>query len=379
MSDQITPFNLHVPDADLERLQRKLADTRWPEAEPVDDWSQGAKLAGVQALVEHWRIAYDWRRCERMLNGFGQYKTEIDGLEIHFLHIRSPHPNALPILMTHGWPGSVIEFHKVIEPLTDPTRFGGKAADAFDLVIPSLPGYGFSQKPSSTGWNLQRIAKAWAELMSRLGYSRWVAQGGDWGSMVTTAIGALAPPGLAGIHINMVTTPFPKDVITDPTPQEQKAIADMQRYHDQDSAYARQQGTRPQTLAYGLTDSPVGQAAWIYEKYREWSDCDGSPETVFTRDEMLDNIMLYWLPATGGSSGRLYWEAFRAFNAPDITVPTGVSIFPHEIFRTSRRWAETKLKNIVYWNELERGGHFAAFERPELFVNEIRAAFSTLR
>ena len=377
-NDLVRPFHLDVPQTALDDLAHRLANTRWPERETVGDWSQGARLKDVQALIEHWRTTYDWRRCEKMLNGFGQFQTAIDGLELHFLHVRSPHANALPMLLTHGWPGSVIEFHKVIGPLVDPTAHGGDAADAFELVIPSLPGYGFSAKPSASGWNIQRVAKAWVTLMERLGYSRWVAQGGDWGSLVTTEIGALAPRSLGGIHVNMVTIPFP-ETLKDPTPAEQAALVDIKRYSDQDSAYAKQQGTRPQTLAYGLTDSPAGQASWIYEKFREWTDCGGQPETVFTRDEMLDNIMLYWLPATGGSSGRLYWEAFRSHARPNVDVPTGVSVFPHELFRPSRRWAETSLRNIIHWNELDRGGHFAAFEQPALFVEELRACFRKLR
>jgi pimeloyl-ACP methyl ester carboxylesterase len=376
MSELVRPFHLEVSDAALDDLKRRLAETRWPEAETVDDWTQGARLQDVCGLVDHWRTAYDWRRCERMLNGFGQFQTILDGLDIHFLHVRSPHAEAMPLLLTHGWPGSVIEFHKVIGPLTDPTRHGGKAEDAFHVVAPSLPGYGFSQRPSSPGWNLTRIAQAWIVLMERLGYGRWIAQGGDWGAMVTNAIGGLAPPSLAGIHLNMLSIPYPES-LGEPTAQEQRALADMKHYVDQDSGYAKQQSTRPQTLAYGLTDSPVGQAAWIYEKFREWTDCGGQPERVLSRDEMLDNIMLYWLTATGGSSARLYWEAFRTRSWTEITVPTGVSAFPREIFRPSRRWAETRLRNIVHWNEPDRGGHFAAFEQPALFVEELRT-FSRL-
>jgi pimeloyl-ACP methyl ester carboxylesterase len=378
MGDEIRPFRLDVPESELEDLRRRLAATRWPEKETVEDWSQGAPLKDVRALVEHWATAYDWRRCEAMLNGFGQFKTTIDGLEIHFLHIRSPVAGAMPLLMTHGWPGSPIEFHKVIGPLSDPVAHGGEAADAFDLVIPCLPGYGFSERPSATGWNLSRVAAAWAVLMRRLGYTRWVAQGGDWGALVTQAIGALAPEGLAGIHINMLVAPFPAS-IADPTPREQAALASLQAYSSDGNGYARQQGTRPQTLAYGLTDSPVGQAAWIYEKFHAWTDCAGQPETVLTRDEMLDNIMLYWLPATGGSSARLYWEAFRAMRPMEIAVPTGVSVFPYEIFRTSKRWAEAGLKNLVYFNELDKGGHFAAFEQPALFVDELRKCLRLMR
>jgi pimeloyl-ACP methyl ester carboxylesterase len=370
--DLVAPFHLAVPDAELEDLRQRLDRVRWPEPETVEDWSQGARLKDVRALVDYWRKDYDWRRCEAMLNGFGQFQTRIDGLNIHFLHVRSPHADAAPMLLTHGWPGSVVEFHKVIGPLSDPTRFGGEAHDAFHLIIPSLPGYGFSEKPAARGWNVDRIAGAWIVLMERLGYGRWMAQGGDWGSRVTAAIGSIAPPSLAGVHLNMAIVPFPES-ITDPTPQERAALADIEHYHDQDSAYRKQQETRPQTLAYGLTDSPTGQAAWIYEKFREWTDCGGQPESALSRDEMLDNIMLYWLPRAGGSSGRLYWERARAAPSADIKVPTGVSIFARELFRPSRRWAEAQMRNIVYWNELDRGGHFAAFEQPALFVDELRA------
>jgi pimeloyl-ACP methyl ester carboxylesterase len=337
-------------------------------------------LAKIQALCAHWLNGYDWRRCEAMLNGFGQYRTEIDGLGIHFLHIRSPEPNAVPLLMTHGWPGSVIEFHKVIGPLTDPAAHGGDAKDAFHLVLPSLPGYGFSDKPSSTGWGVRRIANAWVTLMQRLGYERFVAQGGDWGAAVTTALGVMHPPELQAIHVNMpIAFPDPAEM-AEWTPQEAEAAAAFQKFAAEETGYSTQQRTRPQTLGYGLADSPSAQAAWIYEKFYAWTDNKGAPEDALTPDEMLDNIMLYWLPAAGGSSARLYRESMGSAFRPGATdVPTGISIFPKEITRPSRRWAEKTYGNIVYWNELDRGGHFAAFEQPKLFVDEVRACFRQFR
>jgi pimeloyl-ACP methyl ester carboxylesterase len=378
MSDAITPFKLNVPQSALDDLKGRLARTRWPERETVDGWQQGVPLAAARALVDHWQHDYDWRRCEAALNAVGQFTKEIDGLKVHFLHRRSPEPGALPIVITHGWPGSVIEFMKVIGPLTDPVTHGGRAQDAFHVVCPSLPGYGFSERPSE-GWPVPRIAKAWITLMKRLGYDRFVAQGGDWGSAVTTAIGASGDASVAGIHLNMVTVrPTPEDV-ANATDAEKASIESLQRYTKEGNGYSQQQASRPQTLGYGLVDSPVGQAMWIYEKFREWTDCDGIPEKALTRDEMLDDIMLYWLTGSGASSARLYWESFRAFGTDKVTVPTGCSIFPKEIFRASRRWAERQYTNIVHWNELDRGGHFAAFEQPNLFVDEVRAAFRGLR
>ena len=379
MSTTIEPFTLAIEQAALDDLRRRLAATRWPEKETVVDWSQGAPLSHVRALCDYWAKDYDWRRCEAMLNGFGQFKTEIDGLEIHFIHKRSPNPNALPLLITHGWPGSVIEFHKVIGPLTDPVAHGGKAEDAFHVIAPSLPGYGFSGKPAVAGWGVPRIAKAWVALMKRLGYQRFVAQGGDWGSAVTSAIGALGAPEVAGVHLNMVIGfPGPEDM-NDLTDQEKAALASFERYQTWGNGYSQQQATRPQTLGYGLADSPIGQAAWIYEKFFEWTDCDGDPRNALGLDEMLDNIMLYWLPDNGASSARLYWESFRNFPADPIDIPVACSIFPKEIFSCSRRWAERKYKNLIHWNELPKGGHFAAFEQPELFAQELRDGFRSLR
>ena len=380
MTEAIEPFHLAIPQAELDDLRERLARTRWPERETVNDWSQGAPLEKVKALCDYWRTSYDWRRCETMLNGLGQYKTTIDGLGIHFLHIRSPEPNALPMIMTHGWPGSVIEFMKVIGPLTDPVAHGGRAEDAFHLVLPSLPGYGFSDKPTAPGWKVERIGTAWIELMRRLGYDRYVAQGGDWGSIVTTALARLHPPQCAAVHINMTPILPQADEQQNMTPKEQGAVDSLTYYNQQESGYAMQQGTRPQTLGYALTDSPIGQAAWIYEKFHAWTDNQGNPEDALSVDEMLDNIMLYWLSGTATSAARLYWESMRdGYMKQPLQMPIGVSIFPKEIFRTSRRWGERYYKNIIHWNELERGGHFAAFEQPVVFVQEVRTCFRTVR
>ena len=380
MSDDIRPFRIDIPDADLDDLRDRLGRTRWPEPEPVGDWSQGTPLAYTRELCDYWRSDYDWRAAEARLNGFPQFRTEIDGVDIHFLHIRSPRPDALPLLMTHGWPGSVVEFGKVIGPLTDPEQHGGDGADAFHLVCPSLPGYGFSGQPDRPGWGVQHIADAWHELMRRLGYRRYAAQGGDWGSTVTTALAIRHPEQLAGIHLNMVIT-FPDRAARggELTGREQAALASLAHYDQEDSGYAKEQSTRPQTIGYGLVDSPAALCAWIVEKFWSWTDCDGDPATVLTRDEMLDNIMLYWLPGTGASAARLYWESFRKPLPGPVTVPVGCSIFPREIFRPSRRWAEQRFPHLHYWNELAKGGHFAAFEQPELFTGEVRAAFRPLR
>ena len=380
MSDTITPFTLSIPQSELDDLNRRLDLTRWPEQETVGDWTQGSPLAKVKALCDHWRHNYDWRRIESRLNNLGQFKTRIDGLDIHFLHVRSPHPDAMPLLVTHGWPGSVMEFMKVIGPLTDPVAHGGSASDAFHVIAPSLPGYGFSGKPSEKGWGVPRIAMAWITLMERLGYDRWVAQGGDWGAGVTTAIGVINPAPCAAIHVNMpLVFPGPEDLSGELTDFEKASLASMQHYQTKDSGYSKQQSTRPQSLGYGLVDSPVGQAAWIYEKMWAWTDNKGNPEDILTLDEMLDNIMMYWLPATGASSARLYWESFGSFGSTKLEIQVGVSIYPKEIFRASRRWAEKVMSNIIHWNVLEKGGHFAAWEQPELYVKEIRDCFRLIR
>ncbi|MCX7864819.1 MAG: epoxide hydrolase [Novosphingobium sp.] len=378
---EIRPFHIAISRDQLDDLNRRLDNTRWPERETVDDWSQGTPLAALQALVEYWRNDYDWRRCEARLNELSQFMTEIDGLDIHFIHVRSPHEQAMPLILTHGWPGSIIEFLEVIGPLTDPVAHGGRAEDAFHIVAPSLPGYGFSGKPRQTGWDVAHIARAWTELMRRLGYRRWFAQGGDWGAIVTTMLGAQAPDGLIGIHTNMaIANPTPEDRIN-PTPEEQRAIAAGEHYAQWDSGYSKQQSTRPQSLGYGLVDSPVGLAGWIYEKMWSWTDNQGRPEDALSRDTILDNIMIYWLTASGASSARLYWESFRTIGRSDITVhiPSGVSLFPREITQPPRHWAERVLKNLVYWNRLDKGGHFAAWEQPALFVGELRKCFALMR
>ena len=383
MSTDIVPFTIAVSDTELEDLRSRLRHTRWPDAETVlgtdEPWSQGMPLRFAQELAEHWADAYDWRGTETRINGFEQFRTELDGLDIHFLHVRSPEPNALPLIITHGWPGSVIEFLKVIGPLTDPAAHGGDPADAFHVVCPSLPGFGWSDKPDHTGWGIPRIAATWEQLMLRLGYDRFAAQGGDWGSMVTAALGAGHPDHLAGIHLNMpivIPDPNTMDSLTD---AEMSALAGFDHYQQWDNGYSTQQSTRPQTLGYGLADSPAGQMAWIVEKFWAWCDCDGDPRNVLTADELLDNVMAYWLTNSAASSARLYWESFKDLDLREISVPVGCSIFPKEIFRTSRRWAEQRFSDLRHFNELERGGHFAAFEQPELYVSELRDAFRTMR
>jgi pimeloyl-ACP methyl ester carboxylesterase len=379
VSEAITPFRLSVPEAELTDLRARLDRTRWPEKETVGDWSQGSPLERVQALCAYWRTSYDWRRCEARLNALGQFRTHIDGLDIHFLHVASPHPRAMPLLITHGWPGSVIEFLKVIGPLTDPPAYGGDPADAFHVIAPSLPGFGFSQKPAHTGWGVPRIAAAWVRLMERLGYHRWLAQGGDWGAAVTTAIGALRPAGCAAIHVNMPLV-YPTAADREGAgPRELDYFKGQQFYRDWDSGYAKLQSTRPQSLGYGLVDSPAGLAAWIYEKYQAWTDNTGAPEDALSHDEMLDNIMMYWLPGAGASAARLYWESFSAFASTRLELPVGVSIYPREITRPTRTWAERFMSDIIHWRELDRGGHFAAWEEPDLYVSEIRSCFAQVR
>jgi epoxide hydrolase len=386
MSDEIAEFRIEIPEANLSDLRRRLEHTRWPERETVEDWSQGVPLAYMQDLCAYWADEYDWRATETRLNTLPQFRTVIDGLGIHFLHVRSPHPDALPLVITHGWPGSIIEFLKVIGPLTDPTSYGDDAIDAFHVVCPSLPGYGFSDKPVEPGWGIERIAAAWAVIMRRLGYERYGAQGSDWGTSISASIGQQDPDRVVGIHLTPPLAPPDPETFDDLTEDERAALASLEHSAEWDSGYSQEHATRPQTIGYALVDSPAALCAWIIEKFWAWTDCDGDPENVLTRDELLDNLMLYWLPRAGASSARLYWESIRQVNEwisgstiDTIAVPTGCSIFPKELQRPSRRWAERRFLNIRYWNELDKGGHFAAFEQPDLFVNEVRSCFQLLR
>jgi epoxide hydrolase len=380
MSDDaaVRPFRIDVPDGVLDDLRQRLAHTRWPEPETVDDWSQGAPLAWIQDMCAYWGAEYDWRSREARLNRFDQFITAIDGLDIHFVHQRSPHADALPLVITHGWPGSIVEFHKVIEPLTNPTEHGGDASDAFHVVCPTLPGFGFSGKPATTGWGVERIADAWAALMARLGYDRYLAQGGDWGSAVTRSIGGQDPQHCAAIHITLAMGTRPL-IEGEPTVEEQRAIRGAEYYQAWDSGYSKQQATRPQTVGYGLADSPAGQAAWILEKFWAWTDCDGHPENVLNRDELLDNLMFYWATNSATSSARIYWESFGKRRAVNLSVPVGVTVYPKEIVPPVRTWMEADYPNIVHWSEQPKGGHFAAFEQPELFVDDIRTCFRQFR
>ena len=385
-SDEVTPFRIEVPQDALGDLRERLGRTRWPEAETVDDWSQGVPLSYLRELCRHWAEDYDWRATERRLNLLPQLRTVVDGLGIHFLHVRSPHPDAFPVVLTHGWPGSVVEFLKVIGPLTDPTAHGGDAADAFHLVIPSLPGYGFSDRPAQPGWGVERIAGAWARLMARLGYRRYGAQGGDWGTSVSTAIAQQDPEHVAGIHLTPPLAPPDPATLDDLTDRERAALASLEHAAEWESGYSQEHATRPQTIGYALVDSPAALCGWIVEKLWAWTDHDGQLETLLTRDELLDNVMLYWLPGTGASSARLYWESIRQVNrwisgpvTDTVAVPTGCSIFPRELQRPSRRWAARRFLDIRWWNELDKGGHFAAFEQPELFVHDVRTFFRKIR
>jgi pimeloyl-ACP methyl ester carboxylesterase len=379
-------FRIEVAETELEDLRARLRGARWPERETVADWSQGVPLDYLQELCRYWADAYDWRATEARLNALPQFRATIDGLGIHFLHVRSPHPGALPLVITHGWPGSIVEFLDAIGPLTDPPAHGGDARDAFHVVCPSLPGYGFSDKPSQPGWGIERIAAAWTTLMSQLGYERYGAQGSDWGTSISATIAKLDPAHVAGIHLTPPLAPPDPETLDDPTERERAALASLEHSAEWDSGYSREHATRPQTIGYALVDSPVALCAWIVEKFWAWTDCNGHPENALTRDQLLDNLMLYWLPRTGASSARLYWESIAQVNRwisdvvdDTIDVPTGCSIFPKELQRPSRRWAERRFVDIRHWNELARGGHFAAFEQPELFVDEVRAFFRLVR
>jgi len=386
MPATIRDFRIEVPEDELADLRERLHGTRWPERETVGDWSQGVPCAYLQELCAYWADVYDWRATEARLNALPQFHTDIDGLAIHYLHVRSPQPDALPLVMTHGWPGSIIEFLKIIGPLSDPAAHGGDPADAFHVVCPSPPGYGFSAKPTDTGWGVQRIARGWAQLMARLGYDRYGAQGSDWGTSISTLIAQQDQDRIAGIHLTPPLAPPDRATFDDLTDRERSALAALEQSAEWDSGYWREHSTRPQTIGYALVDSPAALAAWIIEKFWAWTDSDGHPENVLTRDELLDNLMLYWLPRTGASSARLYWESIRQVNEwisgevdDRVAAPTGCSIFPKELQRPSRRWAERRFTDIRYWNEPDKGGHFAAFEQPELFVEEVRAFFRLVR
>ena len=385
----VQPFRVNVSEEAVIDLRRRLAATRWPDQETVTDRSQGVQLAKLQELVRYWRTDYNWRKGEAKLNGLPQFMTTIDGVDIHFIHVRSRHPNALPLIMTHGWPGSVFELLNTIGPLTDPPAYGGRAEDAFELVLPSMPGYGFSGKPTGTGWNPDRIARAWAELMHRLGYTRYVAQGGDWGSPVSSAMARQAPPGLIGIHINLAAT-VPSDVAAvlasaGPAPaglsdKERAAFDSLDTFYKMRRAYAAMMGTRPQVIGQALTDSPAGLAAFMYD-YN-----DGEPERLLNRHDFLDNVTLYWLTNSATSSARLYWETSgqsvliaAAQKTTEISLPVAITVFPEEVYRAPETWARRAYRNLIYFNEVDKGGHFAAWEQPELFAAELRAAFRSLR
>ncbi|HEV7708024.1 MAG TPA: epoxide hydrolase [Asanoa sp.] len=388
----IRPFVIETPDAELEKLRDRIADTRWPHKELVRDRSQGVQSSTIHQLADYWAGDYDWRRCESKLNALPQFKTEIDGVDIHFIHVKSPHPGALPLIMTHGWPGSVIELLETVGPLTDPTAHGGRAEDAFDLVLPSMPGYGFSGEPADLGWNAGRVAQAWAELMHRLGYTRYVAQGGDVGAAVTDAMGRQAPEGLLGIHINVLLT-----VLGGPQPAEseaERAATDqVATFRENGSGYFLEMATRPQTIGYALLDSPVALAAWMLDhdtdSYYKISRAfvDDEPVGNLTRDHIVDNITLYWLTGTADSAARSYWEDGRVLAAalasgqapPDVSVPVGFTTFPGEVWAAPRSWVEQSYPSLTYFNEVDRGGHFAAWEEPDLFASEVRAAFQAQR
>jgi pimeloyl-ACP methyl ester carboxylesterase len=376
----IRPFRIDIPQADLDDLRDRLARTRWPDELPGGGWSRGVPLAYLRELAEYWRGTYDWRAHEARLNEFPQFTTLIDGQNVHFLHVRSPEPDALPLIITHGWPGSVAEFINVIGPLTDPRSHGGDPADAFHVVAPSIPGFGFSGPTTEAGWNVRRIATAWAELMRRLGYERYGAQGGDWGSGISRDLGIIDPEHVAGVHLNMLLTFPPGDPSQMELTEDEKArLAMLTRFTEELSGYSVIQSTRPQTLAYGLTDSPAGQLAWIVEKFKDWTDSSERPEDAVDREQMLTNVMLYWLTGTANSSARLYNEAAASWGRVEpSTTSTGVAVFPHDISMSIRRFAEQN-NNIVYWSEFDRGGHFAAMEEPDLLVGDVRTFFRSLR
>ena len=374
-------FRIDIPESDLDDLRERLVRTRWPEPSTVEGWTQGVPVDYAQELCRYWATRYDWRRCEAELNALPQYRTGLDGggddtLQIHFLHVRSRHTGAMPLVLTHGWPGSVVEFLGVIDALTDPPD----PRDAFHLVIPSLPGYGFSAKPTVAGWGVERIATGWAQLMDRLDYDRYGCHGGDWGAFVTSALGTGAPENVIGVHTTMpIARRPPEGEVPSLTSAEQAALADLDTFEKTRSGYSHEQATRPQTLGYGLLDSPVAQCTWIVEKFWDWTDCAGHPENVISRDRLLDNVMLYWLPGTGASSARLYWESSRRRHLDAVEVPSGVTLFPQELWRLPRSWIERRYTDLRHFSQPTTGGHFAAMEQPEVLVDELRTFFGLLR
>ena len=379
----ISPFRVDVPDAVLDDLRERLARIRWPDDPPGGGWDYGTEPGYLRELCEYWRTRYDWRRWEAKINEFAQFTTTIDGANVHFLHVRSPEANALPLLITHGWPGSIVEFLDIIGPLSDPRAHGGDAADAFDVVCPSIPGYGFSGPTRDRGWDVRRVAAAFAELMARLGYSTYGAQGGDWGASISRTLGLLDAQRVAGVHLNMLTSGAPSDPadLEGLTDDESERLGDLARYMNDMSGYAKLQQTRPQTLAYGLADSPAFQLAWIAEKFREWTDCDGVPDAAIPRDVLITNTTVYWVTNTGGSSARLYYETAhtgRYGAGESVTVPVGAAVFPKEIVRPIRRFAE-RTHNIVQWSEFDRGGHFAAMEQGPTLIDDVRSFFRKVR
>jgi len=378
-SPLVRPFTLAIPDSEIEDLKQRLARTRWPNPETVTDWSQGVRLENAQSLISYWEREYDWRRFESELNRFPQFLTEIDGLDIHFIHVKSTNPNAMPLILTHGWPGSIVEFLKLIGPLTDPVAFGGSVEDSFDVVIPSLPGFGFSGKPTETGWTVPRIATAWVELMKRLGYEKWAAQGGDWGSVVTTALGAMQPEGLLGIHLNTQYA-LPAQLPETPSPEERHALETVSLYTGDLGAANHLQGTKPETIGIALADSPAGQAAWIYDKFQSKTDNHGLAEDALSTDDMLDAISLYWFTNSAASSARIYWEnKGGSFAGPKLTLPVAVTVFPRDIPLFPQSWIEDTYSNLIHYREADKGGHFAALEQPEILVSEIRTGLRSLR